>query len=56
MTAGSARTITVEQARAELDRRRLPKERRHEGREQAIASGTFYVATATLVAIVEGGS
>jgi hypothetical protein len=48
------RTITPEQARGELARRKLPRGRRHEGRDEAVASGAFFVSKETLLAIAEG--
>jgi len=46
--------VTAEQARRELARRRLPRERRQEGRDEATRAGTFYLSKVALVAIAEG--
>lgn len=48
--------ITVEQAARELQRRRLPRERRHEGRDAAMVNGSFWLSKAELREIAEGGS
>jgi hypothetical protein len=42
---------TSAQALCELERRRLPRDRRGEGREQAVRDGTFFLSTAELRAI-----
>lgn len=47
--------VTAEQARRELERRQLPKERRHQGRARAHEDGTFYLSNQQLAELAEGG-
>lgn len=47
---------TAEQAAAELRRRKLPRDRRGEGRDEAVRLGVFRMSTPELRRIAEGGS
>ncbi len=48
----ASKVITVEAARRELARRRLPRgQRKSEGREQAITDGTFFATKKVLEVI-----